>query len=118
MGATLRKRVYAPYLRELKVLDRQTDIRDFEVLERQAILPDVKLDGGAPQIHRKESITSWIRNTLLLIAGSASISLCLLPRTGVVVLGRSTMARLRGQNACATPPSRRSPHERETDGQP
>ena len=112
MGATLRKRVYAPYLRELQVLERQTDVRDFQVLERQALLTDGKLDRGAPHLQRKGSIKSWLRNTLLLIAGSASISLCLLPRTGVVVLSRVALARLRGQgNACAAPPSRGSAHE-------
>ena len=83
MGAALRKRVYEPYLRELQALERQADVRDFYLLERQAI-PTYGRLMPARTSRRKRSVKSWLRNTLLLIVGSASISICLLPRTGVV----------------------------------
>ena len=96
MGATLRKRVYAPYLRELKSWNARPISGTSGSWSARPSLLSGKLDRGhAPQ--RKGSAKSWLRNSLLLIAGSASISLCLLPRTGVVVLSRVALARLRGQ---------------------
>jgi hypothetical protein len=95
MGSVLRRRVYAPYLRELQVLEREADVRDFRILERQSLVRGGKPDRGAPPSQPRTLAKSWARKTLLLLAGWVSISSCLLSRTGVVVFGRIPLVRLR-----------------------
>ena len=75
LDATARRRVYAPYVRELQVLEHRTLSKSGNGLH----------DGT--RLHGRGSNRRWFRTTLLIVVGWMSMSVGPLPRTGLVVLG-------------------------------